>query len=296
MSKKQRKFLGIVLIIIFLGISWFFLIKLPVIEVSKYEKSLTKNEYLTQINNRRKTVAQIIGGIVLLAGLYFTWKRVQVNEEGQITERFTRAIDQLCKKENLEVRLGGIYALERIAKDSPKDHPQIMEILVAYVRENAKIDMSESQKESKDKETKVEIKEDIQSILKVIGRRNWKNDKKDQLIDLRSTNLQQYKFDGYFKKIILSNSNLKSSNFKGAKLHNANFMAANLQQADFRDAKLHGANLGITKLSNSFLCGADIQNIQFWRSIDDFDNTNISDIINAPEGFVEFATKHGAIK
>jgi len=41
------------------------------------------------------TSAQILGGAALLSGLYFTWRTLQVNREGQITERFTRAIDQL---------------------------------------------------------------------------------------------------------------------------------------------------------------------------------------------------------
>lgn len=40
---------------------------------------------------------------------------------------------------NLEVRIGAIYALERIAKDSLRDHIQIMEILCAYIRENAPV-------------------------------------------------------------------------------------------------------------------------------------------------------------
>ncbi len=40
-------------------------------------------------------------------------------------------------KINLEVRLGGIYALERIAHDSPKNQSTIMEVLTAYVRENS---------------------------------------------------------------------------------------------------------------------------------------------------------------
>jgi hypothetical protein len=41
-------------------------------------------------------VAQILGGTALLSGLYFTWRTtLQVNREGQITERFTRAIDPL---------------------------------------------------------------------------------------------------------------------------------------------------------------------------------------------------------
>lgn len=38
---------------------------------------------------------------------------------------------------NLEVRIGAIYALERIAQDSLRDHIQIMEILCAYIRQNA---------------------------------------------------------------------------------------------------------------------------------------------------------------
>src|SRR5215210_693729 len=64
-------------------------------------------------------------------------------EQGQITERFTRAIDQLGAtddkgKKKVEIRLGGIYALERIAKDSPeRDYSTIMEVLMAYVWENA---------------------------------------------------------------------------------------------------------------------------------------------------------------
>jgi uncharacterized protein YjbI with pentapeptide repeats len=42
-------------------------------------------------------LAQILAGTALLSGLYFTWRTLQVNREGQITERFTRAIDQLGK-------------------------------------------------------------------------------------------------------------------------------------------------------------------------------------------------------
>jgi hypothetical protein len=87
-------------------------------------------------------VAQILGGTALISGLYFTWRTLQVTSEGQITERFTRAIDQLGKfdderKKLFEIRLGGIYALERIARESPEDYWPIMEILTAYVRHNA---------------------------------------------------------------------------------------------------------------------------------------------------------------
>ena len=57
-------------------------------------------------------------------------------EQGHITDRFTKAIEQLGSKE-MAVRLGAIYALERISRDSPEDHWTIMEVLTAYVRDNA---------------------------------------------------------------------------------------------------------------------------------------------------------------
>ena len=106
------------------------------------------------------TIVQIIAAIVVLVGLYWTSRRVlaaektvrvaqqtvRVAEEGHITERFTKAIAQLGDKE-MAIRLGGIYALERLAKDSETDHGPIMEVLTAYVREKAprKNDDSEPQ-------------------------------------------------------------------------------------------------------------------------------------------------------
>jgi hypothetical protein len=46
---------------------------------------------------------------------------VRVSQEGRITDRFTRAVDQLGS-DDLTVRLGGICALERIAGDCPRDY------------------------------------------------------------------------------------------------------------------------------------------------------------------------------
>ena len=140
----------------------------------------------------RRTLAQGIGGFFLLVGLYLGWLRVKaaqetvrVAEEGQITERFTRAIQQLGDDDNMAIRLGGIYALERIAKDSEKDHGPIMEVLTAYVREKAP-------RKNDDYEPKEDERPptDIQAILTVIGRRETtgKNRRNDPL-DLNKTQL-----------------------------------------------------------------------------------------------------------
>jgi hypothetical protein len=87
-------------------------------------------------NDIRTAGLQLLAGAVLALGAVFTGITLVFNREGQITERFTRAVEQLGN-ERTDVRLGGIYALERIARDSRRDHEPIMEILSAYVRHNA---------------------------------------------------------------------------------------------------------------------------------------------------------------
>src|SRR5262245_35597990 len=95
---------------------------------------------------------------------------LNVGQQGQITERFTKAIEQLGDKERLMVRLGGIYALERIAKDSASDHWSVMEVLTAFVREQAPahtMPLDKTSRETETEESPHELKppSDIQAIL-----------------------------------------------------------------------------------------------------------------------------------
>ena len=54
-----------------------------------------------------------------------------------MTDRYTKAIEQLGS-DKLDVRIGGIYALERVARDSARDHPTVMEVLTAFIREHSR--------------------------------------------------------------------------------------------------------------------------------------------------------------
>jgi hypothetical protein len=66
------------------------------------------------------------------------WQRrtYELTEQGQVTDRYTKAIEQLGST-TVDVTIGGIYSLERIARDSPSDHPTVMEVLTAYIREHS---------------------------------------------------------------------------------------------------------------------------------------------------------------
>ena len=222
-------------------------------------------------------------------------KNAEAAQDKQITERFAKAIEQLGN-EKIETRLGAIYTLERIAKDSKDDHWPIMEVLTAFVRENAPVkkDKKKAGKakpliKSEEIEQKPKLKTDIQAALTVIGRRNPKNDAKNQWLDLRNidirgadltkaemqeanlmeANLQwvvfeEAKLQGAFfsganlRRADLSEANLRNVDFNRANLQKAYLMDANLQEARFEEANLEGADLDGANLQEAFLIGANL--------------------------------------
>jgi uncharacterized protein YjbI with pentapeptide repeats len=235
--------------------------KLPLCHVAG---SNLGNDYqrLERINDARKTIAQIWAGVVVLAGLGFTWYRIEVAREGQITERFTRAIDQLGTtgehgNKRLEIRLGGIYALERIARDSEKDHWPIMEVLTAYVREHApwkegspsqqeqpsapEAPSSENASQQREPQSQPRPDADIQAILTVIGRRMRRYGKgEDQSLDLHRTDMRR-------------------ADLSGAHLEGANLSFARIDEAILIDAHLERAYLISTHLNGAILIDAHLE-------------------------------------
>jgi hypothetical protein len=160
----------------------------------------------------------------LRANLENTQRTLELTERGQITERFTRAIEQLGEtddktgKPKIELRLGGIYALERIAKDSPaSDYSTVMEVLTAYVRENApyypssEAEEAAEQAEGGERDKAVEPQElafpqeqraAIRAIGDVIRRLNGENGVPGKYLDL--------------VRLDLDNTNLRETNLQGA--------------------------------------------------------------------------------
>jgi uncharacterized protein YjbI with pentapeptide repeats len=246
------------------------LLVLTLIWLPKWQASRVQDvkDRLTVENAARQTLAQIIGGAVLIAGLFFTWANLKITQEtatknqelareGQITDRFTKAIAQLGEQgpEKLAVRLGGIYALERIARDSKKDFWPIMEVLTAYVRENAPWrpnppkDTSPPQDNlSPRRRTAPQNRPatDIQAILTVLGRRTPAY----APLDLRGTDLRGADLEG----ALLEDANLRDAHLEGAELPMAYLGGAELERAH-----LEGAQLGIAHLEGAQLWGAHLE-------------------------------------
>ncbi len=229
-----------------------------------------------------KTAAQILGGLFFLVTIWVAWQNLVVSQEKYKTDLFTRAIEQLGS-EKLEVRLGGIYALERIARDSEKDHGPIMEVLTAFVRLHAKAP-PEKPAEAEEQpavsgqpapgEKKPEFKRapevkpgaDIQAILTVLGRRGRTYGKGEtQPLDLRQTDLRGADlFEAHLEganlwRAHLERTKLEKAHLEGADIREAHLEGAVLREAQLGEAVLRRAHLDGAVLLKAHLEGADLE-------------------------------------
>jgi hypothetical protein len=95
---------------------------------------------LSATNNTRATLLQTVGGLVLLYGGYVGWRQLRISQdtlrttqEGHLTDRFGRAVEQLGS-DKPAVRIGGLHALWRIAEQSPEERDAVISIQAAYLR------------------------------------------------------------------------------------------------------------------------------------------------------------------
>jgi hypothetical protein len=149
---------------------------------------------------------------------------------------------------NVEVRLGGVYALNRISNDWPKDYWPIADVLTAYVRHNAKWTLSPRVGE-------IKPSTEIQAILTVLGRSNPPEGfNEHHKLDLRNTDLRGAEF---------WDAHLEWTDFWGAHLEEAKLWGAVLLHAKLDRACLAGANLRAAKLQGASLEETDITGVIF---------------------------------
>src|SRR6266540_3925034 len=191
-------------------------------------------------------------------------EQITLAQEGQITERFTRAIDQLGQPgpDRLDVRLGGIYALERIAHDSPTHRLAVFEIFTAFIRSHAPLPPPLPGEHNANAHTnQVPLLQsrapDIQAALTIIGRRP--THKNDPPLDLRQTDLREANLGGAnLTRARLSGADLTQAQLGGADLTGTQFDGANLTGTHLAGANLTRAQLGGADLTGAQLGGADL--------------------------------------
>ncbi|WP_191838651.1 pentapeptide repeat-containing protein [Catellatospora chokoriensis] len=184
----------------------------------------------------------------------------RLTERGQITDRFTRANDQLSS-DKLEARLGGIYALEQIMKDATEvyEDPTI-EIISAYIRSHSprpSAGTAEPSASPRLADGPVARPVDVQAALTVLSRRPGPDS--HQRIDLTGANLVGANlYKGNLSRALLVGADLRYSFLIDADLHHISLFAADLRWANLSAALLTGAFMAKADLRDAVLSNADL--------------------------------------
>jgi len=189
--------------------------------------------------------AMLAGGSLLAtaATLRTGQDELRTAKEGQVTDRYTKAAEQLGSGKR-EVRTAAIYALERIAADSPRDRHTVRDVLAAYVREHDPAPSIKPADLPKEPDT------DVTAALTVLTRRPTGPPHTPPL-DLHSIRIPH----GTFTK----GADLSHADLSHADLSYAHLPGVGLQGADLRRADLSHANLSGAILYRADLSGADLQ-------------------------------------
>jgi hypothetical protein len=223
-------------------------------------------------NDVRIGLLQAVAVVAVIAAVVVTWQQLDADRrqlraqlaaagQEQAADRFTRAIDQLVS-ERLDVRLGGIYGLERVAARAAtqmnpderaayedglgsggmrgaeppasvdwlsEDRIQVFEVLSAYVRRSSRHPSTGPPGDS----SLAARLPDVQAAVTVLARRAVRAG--DPPLDLSGSLLPEARLDG------------------------ARLAGADLRGADLRGTSLRGADLAGAHLEESLLCGAQLQ-------------------------------------
>jgi len=201
-----------------------------------------------------------VGALVFTARNFILSRRMfGLTEQGQVTGRFTTAIDQLGS-DKLEVRLGGIYALERVARDSARDHPTVVDVLCAFIREHAR---ERAPVDPASKDGKPSARTDVQAAISVLGRRDTQQDVRRYVKQEGTWLFSQVTTWEIRTPLRLAGANLAGVDFAYADLSEADlvgadFSGADLNHADLSRADLTGANFARAVLSDTHFIRADL--------------------------------------
>ncbi|MER6406043.1 pentapeptide repeat-containing protein [Streptomyces viridosporus] len=168
-------------------------------------------------------------------------KQAELSAEQQVNERYVKAIE-LLSSERITSRLGGLYALERIMRDSAKDHDTVVQVLAAFVRQFAVA--PDSPTETKQRRPPA----DIQAAMSILGHRPTRKENFD--IDLRHA---------YLRGCELKDCNFASADFSGANLEDTHLTKVDLSQAIFQDAEFSDSYWDEVKLQWAYLSGARVR-------------------------------------
>ncbi|WP_181722652.1 pentapeptide repeat-containing protein [Nocardia gipuzkoensis] len=206
------------------------------------------------------TVATLGASVAAVAALWFSGQSLKVsnNQQSQsqqtaVTDRFRLAAEQLAS-DQVTVRVSGIYLFERLAKDSPADHPTILALLGTFIRAHAGNEKCRADAATDPRSAALATPVDLRTALTVIARRDTVNDDPVEDLDLHQACLP--------RATLSLSDDRPAASFAGADLSNAVLSRSDLTRADLAEADLSFALLTGADLAYSNLTGVGLRYAQ----------------------------------
>lgn len=195
--------------------------------------------------NSRVLVISAGGAVVVAIGLLYTARNYRLSHRGQVTDRFTKALERLGSDE-LYVRIGGVHALEHVMRDSADHHHDAVEVLSAFIRRRAPkrrrpndIGRWMHPVTGSDADISTELPDvpdaDIQAALTALANRPVRPERES--ISLAGLHLA----GASLRRCDLIGADLRETNLSHAQLDGVDLGIARLDGADLRSARLDGA-------------------------------------------------------
>jgi uncharacterized protein YjbI with pentapeptide repeats len=236
---------------------------------------LTQSELLKARNDARSTVVQVLAATAVISGLFFTARSYAASLSAQITERFSKAIGQLGDPE-VNVRIGALYALDRISRDSRRDYATVVQVLVRFIRESASSTADSHGIYSRPEQN---VSGDLQAALALLGNRVGVSEETERLqlaeVVLPSVELSSTQLD----HVDLCHAHLDGASFSRASLRGAELSWASLHNAFLTNADMRGAALFSAHLEGSFLRGSDLRRADLGRA--DLSGAALSPVVDS---------------
>ncbi|GAA1374396.1 pentapeptide repeat-containing protein [Streptomyces beijiangensis] len=236
--------------------------------------SVAAQDRLKAVNDVRTTLLQAVGGMVVLFGAYATWRQLRVSQdglratqEGQITDRFSTAVDQLGS-DKLETRIGGLHALWRIAEHSARDREAVISIQAAYLRTHLPWPPAGPGAPALgvpiNDVVPLEVRAaDAQVALTGLGVL-LQRPREQSWVNLGVTDLRRADCDGlWLHEVNFDQSCLEAAGLYHANLTQASLVSANLRHADLKTAILRRVRCVQADLRGARLVETDMRDADF---------------------------------
>ena len=229
-----------------------------------------------------------VGILIFTARSYQRVRRsLEITQQDQEIGGYTKAIEKLGSR-RLEARIGGVFALERVALGSPRDHQTVMDVLADFIREHSHEEWppralevaadDELELAADDDSEARTTRPDVQAAVTVIGRRNYRNDRQPVNLnraDFTAADLTDAQLsDVRLSDAVLTRAYLTSVDLADAQLIRVNLTQASLIRANLRDANLCAANLAVANLTEANLARSNLISAQLVRA--NLNNANLA--------------------